>query len=109
MLEKEIINKIKEAEKKAAELIKKTQDESNILISDAKLKAKDILKKKESDAKERAKSMLKALGKELQGKISGFAKDREKKKGKLREKAGANINEAVEFVKDRFFEKWKLS
>lgn len=107
MRELEIINSIKETEEKAALILKEAQEEANKIILDAKLKAKERLHWQDADATLQAQKITELSQKELEEMAKREILGLEAKKQNLEKTARANLNEAVDFIKKRFFQKWQ--
>ncbi len=94
----EMIDKIKEAEKKAKEIIKKAEEEKNLMIENAHKKIKELEEKEVESAKNKAKGMLeKAVeeGEEETAYMKGLCGDKRKK---IREVSQKNMKKALSFI-----------
>ena len=96
----EMIDKIKGAERKAQEIIKKAEEEKVLMIESAHVRVKELEKNEVESAKNKATDMLEKVVKEGEEETVSIKKLCDEKRKKIREIAQKNTKKAVSFIMD---------
>jgi len=96
----EMIDKIKEVEEKAQDIIKRVQEEKNLMIENAHTRVKELKEKEIQSARKRATQILEKAIKEGEEEAASIKKFCKEKRKKIKEIAQKNMKKAVSFIID---------
>jgi len=98
------LEKIKEAEAKAAEMVQQANEEKNRLVAEARNRASEIFERYENEMKEEREARIKIVRAELGEKQQKGLKIDTTKAEKIKREAEKKVQNEVDFLYQKFME-----
>lgn len=103
---RQVLEKIKEAEKKAETVIEGGRKEKERMSGEAEKEAKEIIAKSQEEARKEGEKIKKRLLHEAEEEIKQIGKEFEMKRKKIGENSKKNLKEVVQFIAQRAKKFW---